>query len=217
MQKSEKNFKVYMHIFHNGMAYFGITMIEPKVRWGGGNGYARNEYMHRAIKKYGRENIEHIILFDGLLEADACEIEKSLIKKHRTNEKEFGYNIESGGQCSNLAESTKQKLREAHIGKSVSKEAREKMRASRNRFLSENPEEYKKTMDNMMLAVEKAAELKRKPVIQYDLDGNFLAVWNSTREAERVLGIYHSHIAKCCNKVPKYNTAGGYRWEYADK
>ena len=217
MQKSEKNYKVYMHIFPNGKAYIGITRQEPKVRWGGGNGYARNEYMHRAIKKYGWENIEHIILFDGLLEEDACEIEKSLIKKHRTNEKEFGYNIESGGQCSNLAESTKQKLREAHIGKSVSKEAREKMRASRNRFLSENPEEYKKTMDNMMLAVEKAAELKRKPVIQYDLDGNFLAVWNSTREAERVLGIYHSHIAKCCNKVPKYNTAGGYRWEYADK
>lgn len=22
---------------------------------------------------------------------------------------------------------------------------------------------------------------------------------------------------ECCNKVPKYNTAGGYRWEYADK
>ena len=211
------NYKVYIHKFPNGKAYIGITRQEPKIRWGGGNGYVRNEYMYRAIKKYGWENIDHIILFDGLSEADACEIEKSLIKKHRTNEKEFGYNIESGGQCSNLAESTKQKLREAHIGKSASEETREKMRASRNRFLSENPDEYKKTMDNMMLAIEKAAELKRKPVIQYDLDGNFLAVWNSTREAERVLGIYHSHIAKCCNKVPKYNTAGGYRWEYADK
>ena len=211
------NYKVYIHKFPNGKAYIGITRQEPKIRWGGGNGYVRNEYMHRAIKKYGWENIEHIILFEGISEADACEIEKSLIKKYRTNEKEFGYNIESGGQCSNLAESTKQKLREAHIGKSVSEETREKMRASRNRFLSENTEEYKKTMENMMLAVEKAAELKRKPVIQYDLDGNFLAVWNSTREAERVLGIYHSHIAKCCNKVPKYNTAGGYRWEYADK
>lgn len=211
------NYKVYIHKFPNGKAYIGITRQEPKIRWGGGNGYVRNEYMYRAIKKYGWENIEHIILFEGISEADACEIEKSLIKKYRTNEKEFGYNIESGGQCSNLAESTKQKLREAHIGKSVSEETREKMRASRNRFLSENTEEYKKTMENMMLAVEKAAELKRKPVIQYDLDGNFLAVWNSTREAERVLGIYHSHIAKCCNKVPKYNTAGGYRWEYADK
>ena len=211
------NYKVYIHKFPNGKAYIGITRQEPKIRWGGGNGYVRNEYMHRAIKKYGWENIEHIILFDGLSEEDACEIEKSLIKKYRTNEKEFGYNIESGGQCSNLAESTKQKLREAHIGKSASEETREKMRASRNRFISENPEEYKKMMENMMLAAEKAAELKRKPVIQYDLDGNFLAVWNSTREAERVLGIYHSHIAKCCNKVPKYNTAGGYRWEYADK
>ena len=211
------NYKVYIHKFPNGKAYIGITRQEPKVRWGGGNGYVRNEYMHRAIKKYGWENIEHIILFDGLSEEDACEIEKSLIKKYRTNEKEFGYNIESGGQCSNLAESTKQKLREAHIGKSASEETREKMRASRNRFISENPEEYKKIMENMMLAVEKAAELKRKPVIQYDLDGNFLAVWNSTREAERVLGIHHSHIAECCNKLPKHNTAGGYRWEYADK
>ena len=210
------NYKVYIHKFPNGKAYIGITRQEPKIRWGGGNGYVRNEYMHRAIKKYGWENIEHIILFDGLSEEDACEIEKSLIKKYRTNEKEFGYNIESGGQCSNLAESTKQKLREAHIGKSASEETREKMRASRNRFISENPEEYKKIMENMMLAVEKAAELKRKPVIQYDLDGNFLAVWNSTREAERVLGIHHSHIAECCNKLPKHNTAGGYRWEYAD-
>ena len=212
-----ENYKVYIHKFPNGKAYVGITRQEPKVRWGGGNGYVRNEYMHRAIKKYGWENIEHIILFDGLSEEDACEIEKSLIKKYRTNEKEFGYNIESGGQCSNLAESTKQKLREAHIGKSASEETREKMRVSRNRFISENPEEYKKIMENMMLAVEKAAELKRKPVIQYDLDGKFLAVWNSTREAERVLGIHHSHIAECCNKLPKHNTAGGYRWEYADK
>ena len=211
-----ENYKVYIHKFPNGKAYVGITRQEPKVRWGGGNGYVRNEYMYRAIKKYGWENIEHIILFDGLSEEDACEIEKSLIKKYRTNEKEFGYNIESGGQCSNLAESTKQKLREAHIGKSASEETREKMRASRNRFISENPEEYKKIMENMMLAVEKAAELKRKPVIQYDLDGKFLAVWNSTREAERVLGIHHSHIAECCNKLPKHNTAGGYRWEYAD-
>jgi group I intron endonuclease len=211
------NYKVYIHKFPNGKAYIGITRQEPKVRWGGGNGYVRNEYMYRAIKKYGWENIEHIILFEGLLEEEACEIEKNLIKTHRTNEKEFGYNIESGGQCSNLSESTKQKRREAHIGKTPSKEVREKMRASRNRFLSENPEEYKKTMDNMMLAVEKAAEKKRKPVIQYDLDGNFLAIWNSTREAERVLGVHHSHIAKCCNKIPKYNTAGGYRWEYANK
>lgn len=217
MQKIEKNYKVYMHIFPNGKAYIGITRQDPKARWGGGNGYARNEYMYRAIKKYGWENIEHIVLFDGLSKNDACEIEKELIKKHKTNNKNFGYNIESGGQCSSLAESTKQKLREAHTGKRASEETKDKMSASRKRFLSENPEYYQKNLENIMCAVEKAAELKRKSVIQYDLDGNFLAVWNSTREAERVLGIYHSHIAKCCNKVPKYNTAGGYRWEYADK
>ena len=84
------NYKVYIHKFPNGKVYIGITRQEPKIRWGGGNGYVRNEYMHRAIKKYGWENIEHIILFDGLSEEDACEIEKSLIKKYRANEKEFG-------------------------------------------------------------------------------------------------------------------------------
>ena len=98
----------------------------------------------------------------------------------------------------------------------IPKETKGKMSASRKRFLSENPEYYQKNLENIMCAVEKAAELKRKTVIQYDLDGNFLAVWNSTREAERVLGIHHSHIAECCNKLPKHNTAGGYRWEYAD-
>ena len=65
------NYKVYIHKFPNGKAYIGITRQEPKIRWGGGNGYVRNEYMHRAIKKYGWENIEHIILFDGLSEEDA--------------------------------------------------------------------------------------------------------------------------------------------------
>jgi group I intron endonuclease len=171
--------------------------------------------MHKAIKKYGWENIEHKILFEGLPEDDACAIEIATIKQYKSDNKNFGYNIESGGQCSQLSQETKDKLRQAHLGKKATEDTRRKQHNARMQFLKNNPEYYGVLNENMQNAIDKAAELKRKPVVQYDLDGNVLAVWKSTREAERALGVQHSHIAKCCNKVPKYNTAGGYRWEYA--
>lgn len=35
----------------------------------------------------------------------------------------------------------------------------------------------------------------------------------STKEAERITGIYHSHISRCCGGTEK--KAGGFRWRYA--
>ena len=42
--------------------------------------------------------------------------------------------------------------------------------------------------------------------------GELLATFPSTCEAERVTGIDHSHISKCCKG--KYKSAGGYVWKY---
>ena len=55
---------------------------------------------------------------------------------------------------------------------------------------------------------------RRKRVIQYDLDGNFIKIWNSTREVERNTGIGHTIINKCCKG--EYKTAGGFIWRYAN-
>lgn len=38
-------------------------------------------------------------------------------------------------------------------------------------------------------------------------------IFDSTKEAERVTGAYHSHISRCCNGKEK--TAGGLSWRYA--
>lgn len=38
-------------------------------------------------------------------------------------------------------------------------------------------------------------------------------LYESTKEAERETGIYHSHISRCCKGVSK--RAGGFRWKYA--
>lgn len=41
-------------------------------------------------------------------------------------------------------------------------------------------------------------------------------VYQSQREAERLTGINGANISSCCTHRPKYNTAGGYHWEFAD-
>ena len=52
-----------------------------------------------------------------------------------------------------------------------------------------------------------------KKVLQYTLDGNLVAEYNSIRAAARVLGQKHPQILGCCSG--KYNTAYGYNWKYA--
>lgn len=49
-------------------------------------------------------------------------------------------------------------------------------------------------------------------ISQYNLDGKFLKTWSYAREAEKALGINHSHIAACCRGRQK--TSGGYIWKY---
>lgn len=93
-----ENYTVYKHTFPNGKVYIGITKREPKVRWGpSGYGYYRNARMWDAIKKYGWDNIEHIILYENKTREEANELERKLIEEYKSNQKDFGYNIQRGG------------------------------------------------------------------------------------------------------------------------
>ena len=56
-----------------------------------------------------------------------------------------------------------------------------------------------------------------KQVFQLDLDGNILKEWGSINEIKRELGYNSTGISRCCRKMPKYNTAYGYKWEYKKK
>ncbi|MBO5630402.1 MAG: HNH endonuclease [Aeriscardovia sp.] len=56
---------------------------------------------------------------------------------------------------------------------------------------------------------------RSKPVVQLDNDGNALKVWASAREAERGTGASFQNIYKCCRGIR--NTAGGYKWRYANE
>ena len=51
-----------------------------------------------------------------------------------------------------------------------------------------------------------------KSVVQMSLDGKDIAIYSSTREAARNIGIRCECITRCCKG--KYKHAGGYKWRY---
>lgn len=62
-----------------------------------------------------------------------------------------------------------------------------------------------------------------KHVYQYTINGEFVAEYNSAREAERQTKVNNSNILKCCNggffsrernKWVNVNTANGYKWSF---
>lgn len=70
--EEEKKFTIYLHRCPNGKCYVGMTSQSMNQRWRNGLGYKNNKDFYPDIEKYGWENIEHIILEEGLSRRDAC-------------------------------------------------------------------------------------------------------------------------------------------------
>lgn len=51
-----------------------------------------------------------------------------------------------------------------------------------------------------------------KKVYQYDLCGNFIKEWKSTREVARFFNIDNIRISRCCRNLTK--SALGFKWQY---
>lgn len=77
---------------------------------------------------------------------------------------------------------------------------------------------YNSTLGGQFLYVytkedrEKISKSKRKSVIQYDLYGNYIKIWDSAAQVNKELGINAGSIRKCCNKGQTH--ANIYQWEW---
>ena len=132
---SEKNYSVYVHVFPNGKLYIGSTRQKPIYRWRRGGGYRNCKTMIDAINEFGWDNIQHIVLIDGLDQATAMIMEQELIKKYRSQNPECGYNTRNGGQYFNdHSEKFVEALRNRMIGNTYS--AGRKMSDSHREALS---------------------------------------------------------------------------------
>lgn len=222
-----------MHILPNGKVYVGITRQKPTKRWLCGKGYQKQPYFYNAILKYGWNNIEHKILCDGLTKEGAEQKEKELIAIHKSNQREFGYNIANGGQANgNVADETREKLREANIGKHHNEATRKKFsmiqkqrwqdaeyRANQieKRLGKKTWNKGKSTPENVR---QKQSEAKLNKYVGekhwnskriINLDTN--TIYESIGMAAKSLNIVNgSHIIAVCKGKKK--TAYGFHWAY---
>ena len=162
-----KKYIVYEHKSPSGKVYVGITCQKAQCRWKGGSGYVRQdkhqEKFANAIRKYGWDNMEHIIILDGVSKSEADYAEKYLIRWYKIHG--LSYNITDGGDGSlghKHSKETKKLISDLHKGMKYPKEVSEK----REKTKIENKRYY-------VLAV------KPGVILQF----------NSNKEAAEALGI----------------------------
>ncbi len=103
------SYTVYVHTTPDDKRYVGMTRQLPAIRWKNGKGYY-TQYFGEAIEKYGWENIRHEILYEGLTQEEAEKKEKELIREYKSDQKEYGYNLENGGIHNTCSDETKLKI-----------------------------------------------------------------------------------------------------------
>lgn len=216
LQETENQYKVYKHTTPSGKIYIGITSQETDKRWQNGYGYAGNGYFMREIKKYGWDNIKHEILFAGLSKSEAEKKEIELISLYNSANRDYGYNISNGGNSTGKhSEETKDKMRETAKAHNFSDRLHTKEVVNKRAISQRGHEVSEETRKKIGQANINTKRSDVKRVIQFDLSGNKIKVWNRIMDVQRALGYSNTAISRCCRGGRP--TAYGYVWRYADE
>lgn len=219
----ENEYCVYMHVAPNGKRYVGQTCCEPNRRWQNGYGYV-NQVFYNAIKKYGWDNFEHIILAEKLTAGDADRVEQYYIELYQTTDKTKGYNLLEGGHGGkHLPEEVKAKIGRANSGENngryghrYSDEEREQMSLNspwRGRHhTEESKEKIRKALAGNRNTKCGKEHHNAKAIKQYDMDGCLIRIYDTAKEASDETGVQRSGI--CCSAKGKIKSCGGYIWLY---
>lgn len=217
----KNNFYVYAHTKATDGSYFYIGKGHGKRAY---DKRSRNQYWHNTVAKYGY-NVT--ILADNLSEDKAFELEQFIIE-------EIGRdnlcNMTDGGEGASGAirsEETRAKMSAANKGKNLgrirSKEHKQKLSASlkgnQYRLGKTHTEETKAKISVIHKGKKysdesraKISAVKFKPIIQYDIQENFIREWDSITQATLDLNLNRSSISHCLTGRQK--TAGGFIWKF---
>lgn len=111
--------------------------------------------------------------------------------------------LNNGMYGATISKQEREKRRKFHLGKKMLAKSIEKTR--RANLGRKNSEEAKLRMIN--------SSPNKKQVIQYDLRGNLIRVWNSLAECCRITLFCKKNICECCNHK-RLKTYRGFKWEY---
>lgn len=191
MAEIDEKYTIYRHITPENKSYIGVTKLKVNDRFQNGNGYKNCSRFKKAIDKYGWENIKHEILYISNDKEEALLKEIEFISLFKSNDENYGYNIERGGSKKNLVGKYN-----SFYGNHHTFEQKQKWSLERKGKLAWNRNKYGKI--NKTNKRVKCVETGK--------------IFECVRDVERQLNIIHSSISKCCNK--KIKTAGGYHWEF---
>lgn len=230
--RGDNRWTVYVHIVPKALSgydwdkyYVGITSHTVKERWQNGKGYAKG-YFHKAIQKYGWENIQHEIIAEHLTEKEAKEFEIALIATLKSTKDNYGYNLTKGGDatnCNNYFLVAQYDLQGNLLNVYNSmKEAKRKTgiyidSAIHGKTLRAGEYQWKRydKIENVLKNIKPYSKpYYGKKVAQYSLEGKLIKIWDGgTGEIYDTLGFYPSNIISCCNgkALSFYNSQ--WRWE----
>lgn len=236
MEKEKLKFCVYFHInpLKNEVFYVGIgDKNRPKEK------DSRNTFWYNVVKKYSYiVDIVHINL--SWIEACKLEQfyikfigrrdlgKGSLVNLTDGGEGAYGriHSLETKNKMSSShkgikhLDSAKLKISIFNKGKKQSietinkriKASIGKVRSIESKINISNSLKGKVRSEESKLKQSKSRKgIGNKPILQYDLNGNFIKEWESSSIVKLHLGITN-HIAACCKG--KRKTAGGYKWKY---
>lgn len=140
----------------------------------------RSQYIHRAMVKYGINNFIFEVIATTISKNYSNELEDILIKQYNSCNKDYGYNLNSGGFSRNHSEETKQKLREATIkqiaikghpskGKFRTDEQKKRMSIAQQNMIRNISDEQRKKMSESHIGKTDSEETKIKKSLKIKL------------------------------------------------
>lgn len=200
----------------------------PEKRFGkNGSGYKGCRYFYNAIECYGWDNFKHEILETNLTNEDADTLEQKYIKKYKSNNPNYGYNLEGGGTYSKI-DVTKKSECEDEIMKYWSypkkiaqydltgnivkvwkntKTASDKLDIGFSRITDccrGNTKRAGKYIFRYIIDNKLVNRIDGLFIIgQYSTNGDFIRTWDLASEIEEELGIKSKYIYECCNRKRK--------------
>lgn len=227
----ERKYCVYLHVFPNNKFYVGITSRNILKRWGrNGSGYSEQPLIHRAIIKYGWENIKHIILHINLSPEKAKELETYYITEvYHSNETQYGYNLTNGGDGTvgyYPSAETRKKMSDKRTGKNnpnygksipdyqrkiLSEKAKQRTGVKNPFYGKHHSDETKKKISEAKLKQDLTGKRAHnsKPVRCIELN----KIFESASLAAAWVGASSSTITNACRHGADF-LSKGYHWEY---
>lgn len=222
----------------NGKTYIGKTNNLVR-RWKEHcYGHGNTAILNKAFKKYGLEHFIFDIVaqipFDSINELNGVLAQLEVYYIELYNTFHHGYNATAGGEGISSyrhSEETRRKISQSQIGKILTEEHKAKCRianlgnhhtekakeAIRQALLHRDHSIYDNVASKLKGRVRdhemvmKAAKKRRKPILQYDLEGNFIKEWEG---ASCIDGFERVSIGACCKG--KLVSTQGYIWRFKE-